>query len=1583
MQPSRFATLLRLVCAAVALALGADSLAAAATAPFEIVIDTTQSGVPGDTTFTLPLNPAETYDFTVDWGDSSTAAITTSSDQTHTYAVAGVHTISITENVVGGFPTYQNGTGTTNYLNGLKLMQIAAWGGNTWSTFAYSFYDCTNLTISATDAATAKTGAVTDFSGAWTGCSSMTSFPLLDTHAGTDFGEAWDECSGLTSFPLLNTAAGVSFADTWNGCSGLSSFPNLNMANGQVFFEAWAGCTGLTAFPSITLTNITDGRGAFAGDTLATADYSNLLISLAANAQFGGFTFNGGNSRYDLAAASARNTTLIAGRNWTITDGGEQTPFTILIDTTKSGASGNNQFILPLNPAESYDFTVDWGDSSTSAVTTNSDQTHTYASTGVYTIQIGENVVGGFPTIQFGNGSGDQDKLMQISAWGGNTWTTLNNSFAHCRNLTITATDATGALTGNVTDFSQAWLDCEGMTVFPAIDSHSGTDFSSAWSSCVSLTGFPLIDTSHGTNFQSTWSGCWGLTSFPLLVTSTGTNFADAWWSCTRLTSFPLLDTSHGTSFNGTWQACIALTSFPMLDTGAGTDFSYAWSDCAGLTSFPPLDTSHGTDFTYTWELCTALTAFPLINTGNGVSFNTTWYNCSALATFPQLDTGNGQNFINAWANCSALTSFPLINTGNAAMYFGRAWSGCTSLTSFPLLDSSHVTDFSYAWSGCTGLTSFPLLNTASGQDFDYAWAGCTALTAFPILDLSQMAYGNSAFSGDTLNADDYSNLLIAIAANNTHTAVTFDGGNSQYLPSSITARNTTLIAGRGWTITDGGEQPPTITSATTAAVTVGNALTYQIIATNSPTSYGAVNLPAGLSVDATTGAITGTPTAVAVTTVTLSATNGGGTATANLAITVLPLPPVITSATTATAVVGSAFTYQITATNTPTGYAADNLPAGLTISATDGAITGIPTGATAAAVAITATNASGTGAATLTITVLPLPPVITSPTFATASSGQYFVYHITANNAPTSFSAANLPAGLTVDVGTGAITGTPTSSTAAMVTLGATNAGGTGTALLTLVVLPPSPLITSPNTASVTVGEAFTYQITATNAPTSFSASGLPDGLSVDTVTGAITGVPTTVTTAVVTVTASNQGGTNIATLTITVLPVPPVITSATAAGFALGVPFSYQITASNDPTSFSAGNLPTGLSVNATTGAITGIPTSNCSEFSVTATNDGGTGYGDVELISPPVIISGNITATVGDAFTYRIATSDGATAYTATGLPPGLSLDATTGAITGVPTGATVASVVVTATNLGGTGTATITLTVQVLPPLITSATETTATVGSAFTYQITAINDPTTFSAAPLPPGLSIDGAGLISGTPTNATVAVITVGAANAAGSATASLTFTIAPEMLSITWATPLPITYLTPLSSTQLDANASVAGTFAYRPVAGAVLNAGTQILSATFTPSDPTVATTASATVALIVRQAVPVLTWTPPASITTGTPLTATQLGATASVPGTFAFDPPIGTVLTQGTHTLAVTFTPDDAVDYTTTSATVNLDIVDGSATATATATAGGTTTTAVTSTGGGGGGYGLGSGLALLGLTLIGLRRRRH
>jgi hypothetical protein len=94
------------------------------------------------------------------------------------------------------------------------------------------------------------------------------------------------------------------------------------------------------------------------------------------------------------------------------------------------------------------------------------------------------------------------------------------------------------------------------------------------------------------------------------------------------------------------------------------------------------------------------------------------------------------------------------------------------------------------------------------------------------------------------------------------------------------------------------------------------------------------------------------------------------------------------------------------------------------------------------------------------------------------------------------------------------------------------------------------------------------------------------------------------------------------------------------------------------------------------------------------------------------------------------------------------------------------------------------------------------------------------------------------------------------------------------------------------------------------------------------------------ASGSVNYTIGQLAPTITWATPAAITYGAPLSATQLNATASVPGTFVYSPAAGTVLGAGSQTLSVTFTPTDGVDYTTATATVTLTVNKANLTVTA-------------------------------------------
>jgi hypothetical protein len=315
-------------------------------------------------------------------------------------------------------------------------------------------------------------------------------------------------------------------------------------------------------------------------------------------------------------------------------------------------------------------------------------------------------------------------------------------------------------------------------------------------------------------------------------------------------------------------------------------------------------------------------------------------------------------------------------------------------------------------------------------------------------------------------------------------------------------------------------------------------------------------------------------------------------------------------------------------------------------------------------------------------------------------------------------------------------------------------------------------------------------------------------------------------------------------------------------------------------------------------------------------------------LSLVQPTLLVTGlPVTAVYGQTgiiASYSGGGGSGAVSYSAAG-STACTIDPLTGAVT-ITSGSGTCSITVTkaadSTYLSATATAIIT-TITPATPTITWANPASITYGtllSATELNATA-SVPGTFAYTPAAGTLLNAGIQTLSVifTPTD------TINYASQTG----TVSMVVNQATPAITWANPASITYGTPLSAIELNATASVPGTFTYSPSVGAILNTGTQTLSVIFTPTDAVNYTSQTGTVSLVVNQATPAITWANPARITYGTPLSAIELNATASVPGTFTYTPASGTLLTAGTQTLSVTFTPADTINYTSQTGTVPL------------------------------------------------------
>jgi hypothetical protein len=692
---------------------------------------------------------------------------------------------------------------------------------------------------------------------------------------------------------------------------------------------------------------------------------------------------------------------------------------------------------------------------------------------------------------------------------------------------------------------------------------------------------------------------------------------------------------------------------------------------------------------------------------------------------------------------------------------------------------------------------STPALTSADNATFTIGVAGSFTVTATgtPAPTFSETG---TLPSGVTLNAT--SGVLSGTPA---------AGGT---FPITITAQNGVLPnATQSFTLTV--DSPPVITSASSATFASGTAGTFAVTAAGTPVPILSETgtLPPGVTFNSATGILSGTPTTGGTYPITISAQNGILPSASQSFTLTVNSAPAITSGNSATFTSATAGSFTVTAIGvpTPTFTESGTLPAGVTFNPATGVLSGTPTSGGTYAVTITAQNGVLPNASQSFTLSVNAPPAITSASSATFAVGAAGAFTAAATGLPAPVWSATgaLPSGVTLNATTGVLSGTPASGGTYPITLTAQNGILPNATQGFMLTVTAPPAITSANSATIAAGAAATFTAVATGTPApTWSESGtLPNGVTLDPVSGILSGTATIGGIYPITLTAQNGVLPNAAqsfTLTVTA---PPAITSANSAAFTAGIAgtFSAVATGTPSPNWSEIGALPNGVTFDAGTGILSGTATVG-GTYPITITAQNGvqpnaTQSFTLTVNAPPSITSANsVRFSLGAAGAFAlVGTGNPVPTWSETGaLPSGVTFSASTGVLSGTPTVGGTYPITITAQNgIQPNASQVFTLTVT-SPPAITSASTATFTAGTAGTFTPVAIGTPTpTWSeSGALPNGVTFDPvSGILSGTAAAGGSYPITITAQNG-NLPNASQSFTLivnsAPSITSASAAT-------------------------------------------------------------------------------------------------------------------------------------------------------------------------------------------------
>ncbi|MFJ6197286.1 beta strand repeat-containing protein [Micromonospora sp. NPDC092111] len=446
----------------------------------------------------------------------------------------------------------------------------------------------------------------------------------------------------------------------------------------------------------------------------------------------------------------------------------------------------------------------------------------------------------------------------------------------------------------------------------------------------------------------------------------------------------------------------------------------------------------------------------------------------------------------------------------------------------------------------------------------------------------------------------------------------------------------------------------PTITAASagdssatltwTAPSTGGSPITSYVV---TPYVAGVAQTPRTFTGTATTQTVTGlTPGTSYTFTVTATNAGGSGPPSAQSASVIPNVSPTLSNPPPPAGEVGAAYSDTLVVTGGTAPFvwsvSAGALPAGVTLNASTGLLSGTPTASGSFDFTVKVLDASGQSASQALTMVIAPPPTLTFPAPATGQVGIGYSTSLaaTGGTAPFTYSitAGSLPPGLTLNTGTGLLAGTPTTAGGYSFTLRVVDAFAQSATRTVSLSITASPTLTFPPPPSGQVGVPYSDPLTVNGGTGPFvwsvSAGSLPPGLTLNTSTGLLAGTPTTVGSypfTIQVVDAAGQQATEPVNLVITAGPLI-VTKSANVSTVALGGTVSYSISVTN-----TSSVAFTGVTVTDPLGGVL-----DDAVYNGDATASGGT----VSFTSPTLSWTGNLAAGAAVTITYSVTVNSTAT-------------------------------------------------------------------------------------------------------------------------------------------------------------------------------------------------------------------------------------------------------------------------------------------------------------------------------------------------